>query len=256
MRNGSIVYQPQTADISFKMEVTGKDAAKTTSESVRVLRTRPSALEEQPAGAKPGQPLPAAPVTATPTPAATASGATATPVTEAEPQPEVPKPVVPTRSFNAQSLGARLRPTQAADLPDAPLTGRSAMPAAIPGISMNTIGARPSAPAPVPPPPPPASEPKGASKAGGQIQQAVLISKKDPEYPKLARQTGAKGVVKLNATIGKDGRVKAVKVLSGHPMLQAAAIEAVKQWVYKPTLLNGQPVETDTEIQLNFVGDR
>jgi protein TonB len=120
---------------------------------------------------------------------------------------------------------------------------------------LNSVGARPNAPAPVPPPPAPA-ESKGAAKAGGQIQQAVLISKKDPEYPKLARQTGAKGAVRLVATVGKDGRVKNVKVLSGHPMLQAAAIEAVKQWIYKPTLLNGQPVETDTEIQLNFVGDR
>jgi protein TonB len=50
--------------------------------------------------------------------------------------------------------------------------------------------------------------------------------------------------------------VKGVKVISGHPMLQAAAVEAVKQWVYKPTLLNGQPVETDTEIVLNFLGDK
>ena len=62
--------------------------------------------------------------------------------------------------------------------------------------------------------------------------------------------------MRLTATVGKDGKVKAVKVLSGHPMLQAAAVEAVKQWLSKPTLLNGQPVETDTEIQLNFVGDR
>jgi protein TonB len=95
-----------------------------------------------------------------------------------------------------------------------------------------------------------------SSKSGGQIQQAVLVYKKDPEYPKLARQTGARGAVKLTATVGKDGKVKSVKVLSGHPMLQAAAVEAVKQWVYKPTLLSGQPVETDTEIVLNFVGDR
>jgi len=62
--------------------------------------------------------------------------------------------------------------------------------------------------------------------------------------------------VRLTATVGKDGKVKGVKVISGHPMLQAAAVEAVKQWVYKPTLLNGQPVETDTEIVLNFLGDK
>jgi protein TonB len=94
------------------------------------------------------------------------------------------------------------------------------------------------------------------AKAGGQIQQAVLITRKEPEYPKIARQTGAKGAVVLNATIGKDGRVKSVTAVSGHPMLQNAAKEAVKQWIYRPTLLNGTPVETDTQIILNFVGDR
>ena len=103
---------------------------------------------------------------------------------------------------------------------------------------------------------PATAETKGSAKAGGQIQQAILTYKKDPEYPKLARQTGARGIVKLTATVGKDGRVKTVKVVSGHPMLQAAAIDAVKQWIYKPTLLNGQAVETDTEIVLNFVGDK
>jgi len=110
-------------------------------------------------------------------------------------------------------------------------------------------------PLPQRPTPTPQGNTSGA-KSGGQIQQAVLISKKDPEYPKLARQTGARGQVKLTATVGKDGHVKSVKVISGHPMLQAAAVDAVKQWVYKPTLLNGQAVETDTEIVLNFVGDR
>ena len=69
-------------------------------------------------------------------------------------------------------------------------------------------------------------------------------------------QTGAKGTVTLNATIGADGNIKKVKVVSGHPMLTNAAVEAVKQWRYRPTLLNGQPVETDTQVLVNFVGDR
>jgi protein TonB len=58
------------------------------------------------------------------------------------------------------------------------------------------------------------------------------------------------------ATIGKDGTIKKVKVVSGPPMLQNAAAEAVKQWRYRPTLLNGQPVETDTQVLINFVGER
>jgi protein TonB len=122
-----------------------------------------------------------------------------------------------------------------------------------------------AAPAPfVPAPPPPAaaatpaaSSPTEAKpKSGGQIQQAVLIYRKDAEYPKIAKQTGAKGTVTLTATIGKDGTIKAVKVVSGHPMLVAAASEAVKQWRYRPTLLNGQPVETETQVLVNFMGDK
>ena len=120
------------------------------------------------------------------------------------------------------------------------------------------------APAPYLPaaPTPPAATPTAASsneskpKSGGQIQQAVLIYRKDAEYPKIAKQTGAKGTVTLNATIGTDGLVKKVKVVSGHPMLTNAAIDAVKQWRYRPTLLNGQPVETETQVLINFVGDR
>lgn len=266
LRNGSIVYQPQTGDISFKMEVTGKDETKTASESVRVLRTRPSPLQEQPGAQANGaaqKPAAAAPVT---TPVSTPATATNTPAVTAptaqtpEPtaQPES-KPVVPTRSFNTSSLSARLRPAQNTDLPDAPTVAGGAVSSAIPGVNLNTVTSRPNAP--VPPPvaaaPTPASPANAsAAKSGGQIQQAVLIVKKDPEYPKLARTTGARGAVKLTATVGKDGHVKSVKVISGHPMLQAAAVDAVKQWIYKPTLLNGQAVETDTEIVLNFVGDR
>ena len=73
---------------------------------------------------------------------------------------------------------------------------------------------------------------------------------------KIAKQTGAKGLVTVAATIGKDGRIKAAKVISGHPMLANAARAAVLQWIYKPTLLNGQPVETETQIQLNFLGEK
>src|SRR6185312_8895851 len=129
----------------------------------------------------------------------------------------------------------------------------------IPGVNMNAAAPAPFVAPPAPPAAaPPAAAPPAAStpteskpKSGGQIQQAVLIYRKDAEYPKIAKQTGAKGTVTLNATIGKDGNVKAVKVVSGHPMLVAAASEAVKQWRYRPTLLNGQPVETETQVLVN-----
>jgi protein TonB len=68
----------------------------------------------------------------------------------------------------------------------------------------------------------------------------------------LAKQAHIQGTVVLHAVIGKDGQVQGLQVVSGHPMLSAAAINAVKQWRYKPYMLNGQPVEIDTNITVNF----
>ena len=73
-----------------------------------------------------------------------------------------------------------------------------------------------------------------------------------PFYPQLAKQAHIQGVVKLNATIGKEGNVVNLTVISGHPLLVPAAIEAAKQWTYEPTLVNGAPVQTQTEININF----
>jgi TonB family protein len=91
-------------------------------------------------------------------------------------------------------------------------------------------------------------------KGGGMIQQAVLISRKEPLYPQEAKRAGAHGAVVLNATIDKTGHVSAVRVVSGDPLLAQAAEDAVRQWIYRPTMLNGAAVETQTQITLNFVG--
>jgi protein TonB len=96
----------------------------------------------------------------------------------------------------------------------------------------------------------------GTNTNGGQVQPAQLISRRDPEYPAIAKQSGAQGEVILTAVIGVDGKVKNVKVESGNPLLRSAAVEAVKHWVYKPTLLNGKPIEAETRISLNFVSRR
>jgi protein TonB len=140
------------------------------------------------------------------------------------------------------------------------MSAGGAVPASIPGVNLNAALQGPAAPRPAAPVAPAPAAPVAPSdvqvpaKSGGLIQQASLVYKKDPEYPKIAKQTGARGQVKLAATIGKDGKVKGLKVLSGHPMLQVAAMDAVWQWRYKPTLLNGVPVETETEIMINFLG--
>ncbi|HZT38015.1 MAG TPA: energy transducer TonB [Bryobacteraceae bacterium] len=89
-------------------------------------------------------------------------------------------------------------------------------------------------------------------RVGGNVQEHNLIHKVDPEYPPLARQASIQGTVRFNATIGKDGRVTELQLVSGHPLLVQAATEAVRQWVYKPTLLNGNPVEVVTTIDVNF----
>src|SRR6185369_17481127 len=124
-------------------------------------------------------------------------------------------------------------------------------PSAVPGLNMNSVSAPVAPQAATSAPAAPADK---KLTTGGQIQQAVLVSRKDPEYPKLARDTGAKGVVQLVATIGTDGKVKSVKVVKGPPMLQKAAADAVMQWRYKPTILNGVAVEAQTEVLVNFLG--
>jgi protein TonB len=82
--------------------------------------------------------------------------------------------------------------------------------------------------------------------------QAKLVSQPIPTYPPEAKEARIQGVVKLNATIAKDGTMQHLEVISGHPLLIPAALDAVRQWVYEPTLLNKQPVEVQTEIDVNF----
>ena len=94
--------------------------------------------------------------------------------------------------------------------------------------------------------------PPARIRVGGNVQQTKLVSQPPPVYPPLAKQARIQGVVKLNATIAKDGTVQHLEAISGHPLLIEAAMDAVRQWVYQPTLLNGQPVEVQTDIDVNF----
>jgi TonB family protein len=89
-------------------------------------------------------------------------------------------------------------------------------------------------------------------RIGGNVQQANLIQKVQPVYPLQAKQDRVQGKVQFTVLIGKDGHVQNVDLISGDPALADAAKEAVSQWVYKPTLLNGQPVEVVTQVDVNF----
>jgi periplasmic protein TonB len=84
------------------------------------------------------------------------------------------------------------------------------------------------------------------------VAQANLISQVSPVYPQQAREARVQGVVLMQATIGRDGAVQDIRVISGHPLLNEAAIEAVRQWRYRPQMLSGQPIEVVTTITVNF----
>ena len=84
------------------------------------------------------------------------------------------------------------------------------------------------------------------------MSQGLLIKKVQPSYPPSAIRMKVEGSVQLLATIGKTGNITSVKVMSGEPVLAQAAIDAVKQWKYKPYYLNGDPVEIQTQVTINF----
>jgi protein TonB len=122
------------------------------------------------------------------------------------------------------------------------------------GVIGGIIGSVPSA---APPPPPPVKEaPKPVTpkqiRVGGQVQAAKLVRQPKPAYPPLAKQARISGTVRFNAVIGKDGSIQNLTLVSGHPLLVPSAQEAVRQWQYQPTLLNGEPVEVVTTIDVNF----
>ena len=101
-------------------------------------------------------------------------------------------------------------------------------------------------------PPPPKPKLTGPLKVGGNVQAARILNRVQPVYPALARQTRISGTVRLHAIISKDGSIQQLEVISGHPLLQQNALDAVRQWRYQPTLLNGDPVEVDTTIDVIF----
>jgi TonB family protein len=103
-----------------------------------------------------------------------------------------------------------------------------------------------------PPVPDSSGNPPQRIRVGGNVQQMMLIEQPRPVYPMEAKKARIQGVVRLDAVIAKDGTMLNLSVDSGHPLLVPAALEAVKHWIYKPTLLNGEPVEVVTKIDVNF----
>jgi len=84
------------------------------------------------------------------------------------------------------------------------------------------------------------------------VMNGLILRKTVPAYPPIARTTRTQGTVELQATVSKSGTIENLRVISGSPMLQQAAIDAVQQWIYRPYLLNGQPVEVETTVNVVF----
>jgi periplasmic protein TonB len=99
------------------------------------------------------------------------------------------------------------------------------------------------------PPPPAAVRHPPVSR----MMEGNLIFRVQPDYPSLARQVRVQGQVVLRAMISREGGIENLQVLSGHPMLVKAAVDAVRQWRYRPYVLNGEPVEVETQVTVNFV---
>ena len=128
-----------------------------------------------------------------------------------------------------------------------------ALPAS-PGIAL-PVGASANLPrfeAPRAPASDVAKPPEAPVLVGGAVQAAKLLKQVVPMYPRPARQLRISGTVHLLGIIAKDGTIQRLQALSGHPLLRQAAIEAVSQWVYRPTVLNGQPVEVEAPIDVIF----
>ena len=196
------------------------------------------------------------------------------PVPVAPPSPPPPmlaaKPIhraPPVRMFNPEALVSPVVvPKVVAMIDEAPAAPADVVmggvPGGIPGIAgasgtgffSNAVGVAP------PPPPMPkavaaASPPPPAIKqvtVGGDVEEAMILQKTSPVYPSLARQGHIHGSVVLKAIIGTDGRIKNLTAMSGHPLLVESAMNAVRHWIYKATVLDGVPVEVNTEIVVRF----
>ncbi len=174
----------------------------------------------------------------------------------AAPPPPVPEPIVQTyarvRAGNVFAAPRRIpplntRPDFIDDAPE-PLGRIDAGPIVPLGPSVIFTQAIP------PPPPPPVIEsaPSKPITVTSDIQSAKLLRKVIPVYPQFAIIARVSGTVHLIGTIGKDGMIEQLQVVSGPPLLVQAAVDAVRQWVYRPTMLNDKPVEVIAPIEVIF----
>jgi TonB family protein len=141
-----------------------------------------------------------------------------------------------------------------------PLAAEEPPPAPLPvSRALNIVEAR-SVPGPPPPPetrrPPAPPQRRQAYRPGGEVSEPKKVLHVPPVYPPIALSAGVQGVVILEATISENGTIENVRTLRSHPLLERAAVEAVKRWRYTPTRLNGQPVPIILTVTVNFMIER
>jgi len=138
---------------------------------------------------------------------------------------------------------------------DPALAGWSGPSTAMPGpafMGATTLPPRVAAPTVSPVQTAPKAAASGPLNVGGEVEGARLVYSPHPAYPQIAKAARSQGVVRLEAMIAANGSIRNLRVVSGPPLLVAAALEAVRQWRYRPTLLDGVAVEVLTEIDINF----
>jgi periplasmic protein TonB len=120
------------------------------------------------------------------------------------------------------------------------------------GVVGGIVGGLVATDLPPPPPPPPAPIERGPVRVGGEVKAPALLERVEPEYPPLAVRAQVQGVVILEAVVDRQGGIEDVRVLRSIPLLDGAAIAAVRQWRYSPLLLNGKPERFVLTVTLNF----
>jgi protein TonB len=247
---GHLTYQQQTERAQLRLEVV--DASGSVAEESAMSGTPgatppAAAVANAPKTAASTGALGAAPKTSTTAPAtAPAAQATPTPGTpDVAAAPSANRPEL--RAFTPPAVNRSGQPSSIVDAPPAvdasPAAPISLIYAPVPRVTL------PPPPAPAVPPLTPANP---RIRVDGNLQAAKLVKQVAPVYPPLAKTARVQGAVRFQAIIGKDGVIRNLDVIGGAALLQQAAIDAVKQWTYRPTLLNGQAVEVSTTIEVRF----
>jgi TonB family protein len=250
LKIGHLYYQSTVERVEFRMEIVDRSGG-VAKESVLALS---SGASTEPAVGPPVAPSLDQPSTQSaqtkkaPSVETQPESPRAAKTTEAAKTPQTEQPSrAPIRSFAPPPPSrAKTEETSAVFL-DAPpvVPSGSVVP---PPVSLPEAAVRIPAPQVKEPPAPP--QPR--LKAGGNLQAPKLVKRVTPVYPAAAQVAHIQGMVRFTATIGKDGTIQNVQVVSGPPLLIPAATEAVKKWVYQPMTLNGEPTEVVTQIEVNF----